>query len=70
MVGIGITGILNAIRYEIFMRVRLRTATPTMSFYVNNAYKEVNPKKGLFGGTNMPKKCPVCGVGELADISS
>jgi hypothetical protein len=31
--------------------------------------KELNPKKGLFGGSNMPDKCPVCGVGILARVS-
>jgi len=31
--------------------------------------KEMNPKKGLFGGSNMPDKCPVCGVGTLKHVS-
>lgn len=30
--------------------------------------KALNPKKGLFGGSNMPDKCPVCGVGILGYV--
>jgi hypothetical protein len=30
--------------------------------------KELNPKKGLFGKSNMPDKCPVCGVGILSRV--
>lgn len=38
--------------------------------FCDQCLKEMNPKKGLFGGSNMPQKCPVCGVGQLSEVST
>jgi len=35
--------------------------------FCDKCLKELNPNKGLFG-SGLPKKCPTCGVGELATV--